>query len=190
MASSSKGATLLTSRLKYLYLAYLSRPVGDRAIYRTIRRRNVRKILEIGIGTAGRALRMIDLARRGAPGETVRYVAIDMFEGRASSDAPGLSIKEAHRLLKATTAQVQLIPGDPRTLARAANALQNQDLVIISAEHDDAALAGAWFYLPRMLHADSVVYRETRVAETLVPALLAPSEIEFLASANRRPRAA
>ena len=141
MASSSKGATLLTSRLKYLYLAYLSRPVGDRAIYRT-------------------------------------------------SAAPGLSIKEAHRLLKATTAQVQLIPGDPRTLARAANALQNQDLVIISAEHDDAALAGAWFYLPRMLHADSVVYRETRVAETLVPALLAPSEIEFLASANRRPRAA
>ena len=69
MASSSKGATLLTSRLKYLYLAYLSRPVGDRAIYRTIRRRNVRKILEIGIGTAGRALRMIDLARRGVASE-------------------------------------------------------------------------------------------------------------------------
>jgi hypothetical protein len=34
------------------------------------------------------------------------------------------------------------------------------DLVLISAAHDEAALAGAWFYLPRMLHEGSVVLQE------------------------------
>lgn len=140
------------------------------------------------MGTTARTLRMIGLAQRGAAGEAVRYVAIDMFEARASGDLPGLSLKEAHRLLKPTGAQVQLIPGDPRALSRAANALQNIDLVIISAEHDDASLEGAWFYLPRMLHAHSAVFREVRDAATgaALPSLLAPAEIEALAASRRR----
>jgi hypothetical protein len=157
-----QGRALLTTCLRYLQLAYFSNPAGDRVIYRLIRRRKVRKILEIGIGTASRAVRMIDLARRGTLGEAVRYVAIDLFESRGGDSPRGLSLKDAHRLLKSTAAQVQLIPGHPQgALARSANALQNIDLVIISAEHDDKSLEGVWFYLPRMLHADSTVLRES-----------------------------
>ena len=135
---------LTASRLKFLYLAYFSKPVGDRIIYRAIRKRKVCKILEIGIGKADRAARMIAVAQRGAGGEAIRYVAIDPFEARRPEDGSGLSLKEAHRLLKSTTAQVQLIPGDPAAaLTRAANALRNMELVIISSDYDEKALAAA-----------------------------------------------
>ncbi len=184
---------LTTSHLKHLWLAYLSRPASDRVLYRTIRRNRVRKILEIGIATATRTLRMVHLAQRGARGEAVRYVAVDLFEARAGQQAAVLSLKEAHRLLKSTTAQVQLIPGDPASaLGRAANALQNLDLVVISADHDAESLGDAWFYLPRMLHADSVVYIESRAAsgEQTAFALLSREEILKRANVNRRRRAA
>ena len=171
---------LNANRLKYLYLSYLSKPASDRVLYRAIGRRKVRRILEIGMGPSRRTLRMIDLAGRVNQGDSVRYAAVDLFEARPPESSPGLSLKEAHRLLKSTRAVVQLIPGDPASaLARAANALQNQDLVIISAEHDEQSLAGAWFYLPRMLHANSAVYVESRDAGSPAPrlTLLAPDEI-------------
>jgi hypothetical protein len=185
---------LLTfSRLKYLYLAYFSKPIGDRVVYRAIGRRKARKILEIGVGPSSRTLRMIDLARRGGGGEAVRYVAVDLFEARAAESTRGLSLKETHRLLKPTGAQVQLIPGDPaQALARSANALQNMDLVLISADHTEQSLSGAWFYLPRMLHATSQVFLESRLPEgpSTSLKLLTAAEIEALAGAHRRRKAA
>jgi hypothetical protein len=185
---------LNANRLKYLYLSYLSRPASDRVLYRAIGRRNVRKFLEIGVGPSRRTLRMIDLAGRVSQGESVRYAAIDMFEARPPGGTPGLSLKEAHKLLKSTGAQVQLIPGDPASaLARSANALMNMDLVIISAEHDEASLAEAWFYLPRMLHANSAVYLETKAATAAGAnqlTLLAADEIARRATPKRTRRAA
>jgi hypothetical protein len=184
---------LIAGRLKYLYLAYFSKPGTDRVIYRVIRRRLVRRILEIGIGQASRARRMIEVAQLGASGEAIRYVAIDPFEARGPEATPGLSLKEAHRLLKPTAAQVQLIPGDPAAaLARAANALQNIDLVIISSDYNEQSLADAWFYLPRMLHAGSQVYLETQAPQAAdkTLGLLAAAEIEARAAAKGRRRAA
>jgi hypothetical protein len=187
-------AKLLTAgRLKCLYLAYFSKPVADRVIYKAIRRRKVRRILEIGIGKGSRAVRMIGVAQQGASGEIVRYVAIDPFEARRPEATAGLSLKDAHRLLKPTAAQVQLIPGDPAAaLARAANALQNIDLVIISSDYDEQSLADAWFYLPRMLHAGSQVYLESQASQAAEKTvkLLAPAEIEARANAKGRRRAA
>jgi hypothetical protein len=183
---------LTASRFKYLYLTYFSKPASDRVLYRLIGAQKVRKILEIGLGDASRALRLISVAHRQASQEPVRYTAIDLFEARPAG-TPGLTLKDAHKELKATGAQVQLIPGDATSaVARSANSLQNLDLVLISAGHDDAALAGIWFYLPRMLHAKSAVYLETRdepggtAKLTLLPAL----EIEARAAAHRRRRAA
>jgi hypothetical protein len=184
---------LTASRLKCLYLAYFSKPVSDRVIYRAIRRRKVRRILEIGIGKASRAVRMIGVAQHSSSGEAVRYVAIDPFEARVPEATAGLSLKDAHRLLKPTAAQVQLIPGEPAAaLARAANALQNIDLVIISSDYNEQSLADAWFYLPRMLHAGSQVYRETQASHAAdkTIGLLTAAEIESRASAKGRRRAA
>lgn len=183
---------LTASRLKYLYLAYFSKPACDRILYRAMARQKVQRILEIGLGDASRAQRLIAVAQRYTSGEPVRFTAIDLFEARPTG-VPGLALKDAHKLLKATGAQVQLIPGDPASaLARSANALQNTDLILISAQHDEAHLAGAWFYLPRMLHASSAVYVESKQGEPALPVLtrLSASEIETRANAGRRRRAA
>src|SRR5262249_48247135 len=143
------------SRLKYLYLAYFSKPAEHRILYRLIHRHKLRKILEIGFGNPQRSVRMIQVATNRRIGQGVRYAAIDLFEAR-SKEQPGLALKDAHCLLKPTAASVQLVPGDASSaLTRSANALHDMDLVIISADYDEPALAGAWFYLPRMLHAGS-----------------------------------
>jgi hypothetical protein len=147
-------------RLKYLHLAYFSQPERDRPIYRLIRRCRVRSIVEMGLGDGRRANRMLRLARGWAEGKPVRYTAIDPFELR-SEEEPVLTLKAAYRSLKATGARVQVVPGDPLTaLARVANALTNTDLLLISADQDDASLESAWFYVPRMLHAGSQVLFE------------------------------
>jgi hypothetical protein len=187
-----RAPVLTASRLKYLYLAYFSKPACDRVLYRAMARQKVQRILEIGLGDACRAQRLISVAHRCAGGEAVRYTAIDLFEARPAG-MPGLPLKDAHKLLKATGAQVQLIPGDPASaLARSANALQNLDLILISAGHDEAQLVGAWFYFPRMLHTGSAVYIESRHGDAALPTLtrLSASEIESRANAGRRRRAA
>jgi len=178
----------IASYLRYLYLAYFSKPAGERLLYRAIRRTGARRILEIGIGDLSRTLRMIDLAQRFSSGESVRYAAIDLFETRGPSDGQKLSLKQAHRMLKPTGAQVQLIPGDPaQALARAANSLPNVDLLLISAGQTDAAMAGAWFYFPRMLHDASAVYRETSEdGGATALAQLAVGDIQLQAGGPRR----
>ncbi len=148
-------------RLKYFYLAYLSRPKSERAIYRVIRRSRVRNIVEMGIGDGRRAQRMIRLAQSWSTSQRVRYTAIDAFELRPEEAGPGLTLKDAYRKLKATGARVQVVPGDPLTaLARVANSLTGTDLILISADQDEAALDAAWFYVPRMLHPGSQVLFE------------------------------
>ncbi len=151
---------LAASRLHYLYLAYFSKPHGDRAVYRAIRRHRWHRFLEIGVGHAAQAQRMINVALGQQAKDQVRYVGIDLFEARTVPSS-GISLKDAHRTFKALGISAQLVPGDPLgALARAANALRDIDLVIISADQNVESLDRAWFYLPRVLHATSVVFLE------------------------------
>lgn len=183
----------LATLLRYLYLSYFSKPAGERVLYRTLRRTRAKKILEIGIGTTDRTLRMLRLACRLVEGEAVSYAAIDLFEARGADPGAKLSLKEVHRLLKSTDVQARLIPGEPaQALAQAANSLPNVDVVLIAACQSEASLAEAWFYVPRMLHPGSVVYLETRDAATGSTTLrvLSASEIQSLAASGRRRRAA
>ena len=78
--------------------------------------------------------------------------------------------------------------------------LANTDLIIISADQDEESLAKAWFYVPRMMHAQTLVYREQFVggaeadesgkppAKTL--RLVPRQEIDDLARPQTRRRAA
>jgi predicted O-methyltransferase YrrM len=188
--------------LKYLYLAYFSQPAVDRVLYRTIRRHKVRRILEIGVGDGARAQRMIALALRHRPAEPVEYTGIDLFEARRNQDGAGVSLKLAHRMLSQTDARIRLVPGDAfSALSRTANTLANTtDLIVISADQDAESLAKAWFYVPRMLHTQSLVYREevteSRTADVVVKApakalrLVLRAEIDALARPQSRRRAA
>jgi hypothetical protein len=177
-------------RLRFLYLAYLSKPKALRPLYRLIRRRRPKKIIEIGIGETQRAGRMIAVAQRYAGDDVVHYTGIDLFESAGPARA-SLPLKEAYRRLRATRARIRLEPGDPHwALARAANSLAGTDLVLISAGLDEASMSAAWFYLPRMLHGDSVVLLEELSDRGPVLRKMSAVEIAQLARPTVQRRAA
>lgn len=183
----------LTQRIKYLYLAYFSKPTGDRALYRWIKQRRISRIVELGVGNGQRGLRLIGLAQSLAAADAVRYVGVDMFEGRPRDAAPGLTLKEAHKLMQATGAKVQFLPGDPfSALARGANANTGTELFLVAADQDPQSLARAWFYVPRMLADGAVVLLEQpadKPGESTWRRLRA-EELERLAAPPARQRAA
>ncbi len=151
----------LKSQLQTSYLLYFSKPVKDRPIYQAMGPRLVRNIVELGVGRAERTLRMIELAATGVGVEEVRYTGIDPFESRTPADGPGLGLKEAYRLLNATGAKIRLIPGAPWSiLPGVANTLANTDLFILSATCRRGASGDNWFYVPRMLRPQSLVFIE------------------------------
>jgi len=136
---------------------------------------------------------MIEVAALDTPVREIRYTGVDLFEARTPSGGPGMTLKTAHRLLTATGARIQLLPGDPYTaLARTANSLAGTELVVVSARHDPDLLARAWFYLPRMLAERAQVWIEEARGPG-GPAVLRPvggDEIEARAAAAWRRRAA
>lgn len=182
------------SLLKSLYLAYFSKPVYERPLYRAVRRRPLHKIVELGLGTGRRASRLIELTQRGAGADRVGYTGVDLFEMRPTGAAGGLTLKEAYRQLRPSGAKVSLLPGDPfSTLSRGANNLLGTDLLIVSADQQGESLERAWFYVPRMLHANSLIFLEVpaKSADTQ-PSFrqMTLEEINTLAHAKDRRRAA
>lgn len=181
-----------TSRLRAFYLSYLSSPAKDRLVYREINRHEGRQILELGIGIGQRAVRMIETAARFHRPRDIRYTAVDLFEARSAADGPGVTLKMAHRLLTSTGAAVQLVPGDPETaLSRVANTLGQIDLLVVSRLLDPRRLAKAWFYVPRLLHAQSrVLVEELRPGGKTSMRVLGHDQIETLAATAAGRRAA
>jgi hypothetical protein len=140
------------STLRCFYFAHLSRPATQRFVYQTIRRHGLRRIVELGVGNAERSVRMIEVAGGRAGAEGVMFTGIDLFELRTAEDGPGLSLKSAHRKLVATGAKIRLLPGDPfAALARSLNMLGTADLVLVSADQDQASLSRAWYFIERLL---------------------------------------
>ena len=145
--------------IKYLHLAYFAKPLADRAIYRTIRKIHAGNLVAIGLGDGQLATNMVLLAQQDATVPQVQFTGIDLFEMRP--DSGSLSLKQAHRMLHCLGAPTRLVPGDPfAALARTANSLLDTDLVVIRADQLGASMDRAWFYLPRMLHDQSLVLVE------------------------------
>jgi len=148
------------SQLKYLHLAYFAKPVADRIVYRKIRNTRAGNIVGIGVGSGILARKMIQLASDFTARPQVRFTGIDLFELRSNAIGT-LSLKQAHRFFAPLKARIQLVPGDPYSaLARIANSVPDVDLVVVRGDQDQESLERAWFYLPRMLHENSVVLVE------------------------------
>lgn len=182
----------ILSRIRLAYSCYLSKPQSDRPVYRAIQRSRARKIVELGVATGRRALRMIEVAKLASPGQEVHYVGLDPFEGRSEADGPGLTLKAAHQLLRRDGVRVQLIPGNvAESLVRVANSLGKVDLLIVPAMLDSAEFARAWFFVPRMLHEQSLVFIEQTLENGQTLLETKPRcEIDVLASINVRRQAA
>lgn len=149
-----------SKKLKSFYLGFLSKPKCDRAIYRSLAKNKTRSILELGMGDIKRSKTLIEQAQWVSKTSKVKFTAIDLFDSRPH-DLPELKLIESHRLLCKTGANIKLMPGDESVLTQIANSLTNTDLVLISGISDIQSQAQLWFYLPRMLHAQSLVFQQT-----------------------------
>lgn len=168
--------------LKYGYLAYFSKPVSDRLLVRTVHKLKPRRIVQLGIGLGERTRRMFEIALWHHAPESMRFVGIDLFEAR-NGGTPGMPLKQAHAMLKPSGIKVQLVPGDPLSaLMRTANTIPGNDLLLVSADQDQDSLTQAWFFVPRILHPQSLVLLETANGWQI----LQSADIERLASASPR----
>jgi hypothetical protein len=148
----------LTGIFRRTYLLYFSQPAIDRPLLRTIRKRTIRSVVELGIGSLSRTQRILEIAGWRPESEPIRYTGIDLFDAR-ESDRPQLALKQAFAELQPSGVRVQLVPGSPgAALKRVANSLTHTDLLLIDASHDADSLAIAWTWIPRMLAPQSLVY--------------------------------
>jgi hypothetical protein len=182
-------------KLKGLFFnctAQFTQTAEERPLFRVIRERKVRAIVEIGVGDAVRTQRILEAAVRNRPAGGVIYAGIDLFEAR-SDRSSGLSLKQVHRKLKAAKAKVRLVPGDPYSaLARVANSLVGTDLLIISADQQGESLDRAWFYVPRLLAQGATIFIEAidpKTGESMLQPL-SRVEVESLARKAKPRRAA
>lgn len=143
-----------------LWLTRFSQPAGERQIYRLIRSKGPKRILELGLGTLERTARVLSFAGSSG-GAQVHYVGLDRFEGRLPSDPPGVTLKAAHQRLHAL-GRVQLVPGNIDTsLARLCNHLGVFELVLVAADNDARHLDRSWFFVQRLMNASTTVLVET-----------------------------
>jgi hypothetical protein len=175
------------SRLRLFHLLHLSKPASNRVVYREIRQQKARKIVELGLGDGQRATHIIEVLKEIHEVRDIHYTGVDLFEARTAADGQGISLREAHRLLKATGARIQLVPGDVgEALARIANGVSHVDAVVISAGFSAEQISRAWFYLPRMIHAETQVFHESLTASGTAMRLLDAREVEQLATDGSR----
>jgi len=148
-----------------VYLTRFSQPKCDRVLYRFVKKHRISNLIEIGISDLQRSLRMIRLACHASRGESeIRYTGIDLFEARPK-DQSAMTLKETHRSFTQSGATVRLIPGDPvAALCRYANHLAGSELLLLS-NLVDQNLGSAWYYLPRMLAPNAVVFLESAEAD-------------------------
>lgn len=164
-----------------LWLTRFSRPAGERVIYRHLLRTPARRILELGIGLLVRTERVLQTAAAGQQGP-IQYVGLDRFEGRAPTDPPGVSLKQAHQRLH-TLGKVQLVPGTVDTsLSRLCNHLGSFDLVLVAAENDERLLERSWFFLQRLITPQTTVFVESKAVGGSSWQLMSKPRIDELAA--------
>ncbi|MCA9152046.1 MAG: hypothetical protein KDA92_22235, partial [Planctomycetales bacterium] len=148
----------LRDRLDTLYLCWLAKPQGDRQLFKSLCRQPARRIVELGMVSHDRTLRLLRLAKRLSGDAELHYTGIDLFDARPET-APRLTLKETHRVLSNQGATIRLVPGDiAGGLARSANQLGGTQLLIVSSEIDEATAERMWSFVPRMLDASSHVW--------------------------------
>jgi hypothetical protein len=146
------------SLVRSAYLSYLSQPAADRPLWKAIKSRPIRSIVELGVSLGGRTERVLEVAAWRRDCLPLAYCGIDLFDARPG-DQPRLPLKQAFHDLRATGATIRLVPGEPAAaLSRTANALTGTDLLLIAAGQSAESLAEAWRFVPRMIHAKTLIF--------------------------------
>lgn len=173
-----------------LWLTWFSRPAGERIVYRLALGQKPQRILEIGVGTLVRTVRLLELVRSRADGGDLQYVGLDPFESRQPADPPGVTLKQAHRRLHGM-ARVQLVPGDTAvSLSRLCNHLGAFDLVLVAADDDPGRVERSWFFIRRMVNERTTILAETRSGAGSSWSVVPKSRVDELAARTVQRRAA
>jgi hypothetical protein len=177
--------------LKYSYLAHFSQPACDRTIYRSIKKHQPTRIVEVGLGDAVRAQRMLAVASGYHPAAELSYTGVDRFEDGGGDRGAGITLKQAYRLLRQQGAQVRLMPGDSYTaLSAIANSVQHVDLMVLAVAPQDDSMELAWPFLPRMLAPQARVFLFDRSTRDGEPSFQSLTVSDVLQRASSRRRAA
>lgn len=175
---------------KFLYLAHFAKPKCDRAIFRAIKKRQITKIVEVGLRDVNFTTNLLQTSMKYRGDRKITYSGIDLFEARPDSQT-SFSLKDMHKRLSGDELKVRLIPGDPMVgLSRFANTLTGTELMLISSDVDAEAMEQAWFFVPRMLTDDSSVFICSSVDGTPTAELLTLAEIEKRAANSASSRRA
>ena len=181
----------ILKRLRLFYLFYLSYPASDRFLYRLVNRHPPTHLMEIGLGKAVRAQRLLEVISGQLPAQQVVYTGIDLFETRPAPWGKPIPLKQVYRILRQTGAQIRLYPGDPWTvLSQRANYLGPVDLLLVSSQVDPKSMSKAWFYVPRMLHPDCLIFVEHRNGQKCFFRKLNPRSLQAWAESHKIPKAA
>lgn len=146
--------------IRSTWLLYFSQPANDRALFKAVKGRAIRSVIEFGVGDGLRTTRLFEVLSWKQGNLPLRYTGIDLFEARPAGQS-GLTLKQAFATIRAPEVKVQLVPGSPcDALSRCANTLTETDLIIISADQQAVDLEKAWRFVPRTLHDGSLILRE------------------------------
>lgn len=146
------------SRIRQWFLLHFSQPAHYRQLFRTLVASPPRSLMELGVHLP-RTRTLLSLTRCDSPGSSLTYVALDEFEARRTG--PKLALKTAYRVLKQMGIQPRLLPGRPvESLPRWANHLGKMDLVLVWKEFAFDETSPLWFYIPRLLADQGMVWIE------------------------------
>jgi len=175
------------STFQFWALTWFSKPACNRQLYKLAAKHQPKCIVQFGLASLQQAENLIQVCQHFSGCEEIRYTAIDLFEARANK-IPGLTLKEAHRVLSTTGAKTRVMPGDaPQMLPRMANQLTGTELLVISLDAGRETLDSCWFFIPRMLQPGSLVLLQENRAAGSAYQPLSVADIEQLAQAAGRP---
>ena len=142
------------STLGYYQLTLMSKPAADRVVYQLIKKNKFQSFLEIGMGTGDRCQQILRVADKFSA-KPIRYTGIDLFDARPEGS---FKLIDMHKKLKAFEAKTQLVPGSVGpSIERIANSHLRTDMIIISPGTSMSELSSVVAFVPRMLHANSLV---------------------------------
>lgn len=166
---------------RYAQRALFAKPAPDRQLVRLVKKESIRRIVQIGVDSLEDTSTVLQACVKQARGEAVSYTALDPFDERPDS-IEALPLMSSYRQLVGSGAKVRLVPGSPiGSLTREANSLADTDLLLISQGVDNATLAPAWFYLPRMCHPGTLVFRLSESESNESPAEWQPIGLDEIA---------
>lgn len=163
-------------------------PTPEKQLLRLAKQHTIRRIVEVGIDSVDSTAQLLDVLVKQAKDAPIKYTALDLFDARPQG-APSTPLVGVYRRFIATGAKVRLTPGDlAPSLCAEANSLADTDLLLLSREASDEALAHAWFYVPRMCHPGTLVLRRTDGEAADAAGEWAPVSLSDIAArANSRP---